>query len=150
MLQILLPNQIISVGNYSNRRIISQSEMEMILNKFTTPASMDEPPELGEIYLLKKRRDIRIFTAISIPTENLKNYSTTIPRYEIVFLSDHLPHAQKVSLDISWSDNSGWPITITKDGTPTIEGWFGRGELYKLDLSGYEQKTLNFSRSGFL
>ena len=146
MLQILLPNQLISVGDYSNRRMISQSDMAIILSNFTTPTSMNEPPELGEIYLLKKKRGIRIFTAISIPTRT----QDTIPRYEIIYLSDNEKYSQQFRLDIISSDTSGWPITITKDGTPTMEGWFGRGELYKLDLSGYGQKTLNFSRGGFL
>lgn len=151
MLQILLPNQLISVGNYSNRRMISQSDMEIILSKFTTPASVNEPPELGEIYLLKRNKTYRIFTTISIPTE---------PTYEVVYISTHdgddgyhTTNTEQIRLDISWSDTSGWPITINKDGTPTIVGivgWFGRGELYKLNLMDYEQKTLNFSRSGFL
>lgn len=144
MLQILLPNQLISVGDYSNSRMISQSDMEIILSKFTTPASVNEPPELGEIYFLKRNKAYRIFTTISIPTE---------PTYEVVYISPHPYHTtdtEQIRLDISWSDTSGWPITINKDGTQTIEGWFGRGELFKLNLMDYEQKTLNFSRSGFL
>ena len=150
MLQILLPNQVISVGSYSNRRMISESDMEIILSEFTTPASMNEPPELGEIYLLKMRRGIRIFTAISIPTENFKNHSTDTPRYEIVYISDNEKYSRKFRLDISSSDSSGWPIIFKRDGTQTIEGWFGRGELFKLNLMGYEQRALNYSRRGFL
>jgi hypothetical protein len=146
MLQILLPNQVISVGDYSNRRMISQSDMEIILSNFTTPTSMNEPPELGEIYLLKTKREIRIFTAISIPTRT----QDTIPRYEIIYISANEKYSRQFRLGISSSDTSGWPITITKDGTPTLEGWFGRGELFKLNIIDYEQKTLNYSRSGFL
>ena len=145
MLQILLPNQLISVGDYSNRRMISQSDMEIILSKFTTPSSVNEPPELGEIYLFKMEGEIIIFTAISIPTK---------PRYEVVYLSDYTDGRgradRQVRIDIKSSGPSGWSIRINKDGTQTIEGWFGRGELFKLNLAGYEQKTLNFSRSGFL
>jgi hypothetical protein len=89
---------------------------------------------------------IRIFTAISIPPK----YSTpTKPRYYVVYLYSHI-HARQVHIDIDASDKNGWSIRINKYGTPTLEGWFGRGELYKLNLMGYEQKTLNFSRRGFL
>lgn len=150
MLQILLPNSIISVGNYSNRRMISQSDMEIILSKFTTPSSANEPPELGEIYLFKMEGGIRIFTAIPIPAKNFKHSTPTEPRYEVVYLIPKSIDARQVRIDIDTSDKAGWPIRINEYGTPTLEGWFGRGELYKLNLAGYEQKALNYSRRGFL
>ena len=143
--------------SYKNDLRFTDDEYVSILEAKFLPATMDEPFEEGEIYLLKQplsKGGLRLFSVIKLSNEN--NY--------VVYISignkPKINRAKDGSYESIWygslnhSDHIGW-IPRRKDSIDKGDmrygiKWFGTGELFKLNSGDSKSQTLNFSRSGFL
>ena len=133
--------------SYKNDLRFTDDEYVSILEAKFLPATMDEPFEEGEIYLLKQplsKGGLRLFSVIKLSNEN--NY--------VVYISiGNKPKGNNWYGSLNHSDHIGW-IPRRKDSIDKGDmrygiKWFGTGELFKLKSGDSKSRTLNFSRGGF-
>tara|TARA_R110000751_G_scaffold53574_1_gene115910 strand:- start:1786 stop:2364 length:579 start_codon:yes stop_codon:yes gene_type:complete len=141
---------------YKNDLSFTDDEYNSILEAKFLPATMDEPYEDGEIYLLKQplsKGGVRLFSVIKLPTENYYVVYIAIGNKPKIRLSKSGSYEPIWYGSFNHSDHMGWiprrRHSIDKGDMRYGIKWFGTGELFKLKSGDSKSRTLNFSRRGF-